>query len=169
MSHIEGEPHATIMSSSTVQTQKIGERLGGLLRGGDLVCLEGDLGSGKTCLTQGIGRGLGITASIASPTFVLISEYHVPGKPYKLYHVDLYRLQSSAEMRVLGLEDYVLGDDICVVEWAERALEILPVERLWVRLEFVDDTHRSISLHATGPRYQALLDKFLHQGEPLCF
>ncbi|MGC8787948.1 MAG: tRNA (adenosine(37)-N6)-threonylcarbamoyltransferase complex ATPase subunit type 1 TsaE, partial [Anaerolineae bacterium] len=94
------------ISHSPAQTQRFGERLGRLLQGGDLVCLEGDLGTGKTCLVQGIGRGLGIASAIASPTFIIVNEYAVPNHRYKFYHIDLYRIETIAEARAAGLEDY---------------------------------------------------------------
>ena len=152
------------ISYSTEQTRRIGERLGRLLQPGDLVCLEGDLGSGKTCLTQGIGRGMGVTLAITSPTFIIVNEYALPGKARKLYHIDLYRVETVAEARATGLEEYFYGDDVCVIEWAERARELLPEERLWITLHYLDDTKRELCFDVSGERYEQLLQYFREQA-----
>lgn len=152
-----------IVSHSADQTQRLGERLGRLLQPGDVVCLQGDLGSGKTCLTQGIARGLGVGQPVTSPTFIIINEYVLPGTGRRLRHIDLYRIESIAEARALGLEDYLNGDGICVIEWAERVLGLLPAERLWVTLRYMDDTQRELVVGATGKHYTDLLES-LRQG-----
>ena len=146
-----------IVTHSPTQTTGIGERLGRLLQGGDVVCLQGDLGTGKTCLTQGIGQGLSVEGTINSPTFVYINE-HAPcdDGPY-LYHVDLYRIHDFMDALAIGLEDYIYGDGVTVIEWAERALDIIPVERLWIKLGYLDYSKRSIQFTATGARYDELL------------
>ncbi|MHB0858978.1 MAG: tRNA (adenosine(37)-N6)-threonylcarbamoyltransferase complex ATPase subunit type 1 TsaE [Anaerolineae bacterium] len=145
-----------IITHSPAQTYRVGEALGRLLRSGDVVCLHGNLGSGKTCLTQGIGRGLCVRGTISSPTFVFIVEHHpCQNGPY-LYHVDLYRIDDPAEVMSLGLEDYMYANGVTVIEWAERALDFLPAERLWVSLSYIDDTRRSLQFQGVGPRYAAL-------------
>ena len=150
-----------LISHSPAQTRRFGERLGGLLQAGDLICLEGGLGTGKTCLTQGIGRGMGVAEPITSPSFTLIAEYRPPAPAPVLYHVDLYRLQTAVEeARAMGLEDYLLGDGVCVIEWAERAEPILPKERLWVALRYVDQSKRGLMMRATGARYDELVQQF---------
>ena len=146
------------------QTQRLGARLGALLRGGDVVCLEGALGSGKTCLAQGIGRGCGVGQALISPTFVLVREYPCPDDAVRLYHVDLYRISGADEAWSLGLDEF-LGDAhaICVVEWAERARSLMPSEHLWIRLDFsgrADQTRRSLHFAAQGERHTALLQEF---------
>jgi tRNA threonylcarbamoyladenosine biosynthesis protein TsaE len=128
-----------------------------LLKAGDVICLEGDLGSGKTTLTQGIGRGLGVDAAITSPTFIIVNEYLVRNQPHKLCHIDLYRIETSIEARTLGLEDYFYGDAICVIEWAERAVNILPKERLWISLRYLRNSERHFEFLASGARYEELL------------
>ncbi len=149
------------VSHSPAQTKRFGVRLGGLLRAGDVVCLEGSLGTGKTCLTQGIGRGLGIDEPITSPTFTLIAEYRPPAPAPPLYHVDLYRLGEAVdEALAVGLADYVTGDGICVVEWADRVRDVLPAERLWITLRHVDQSKRGLWMRATGARYDELLARF---------
>jgi tRNA threonylcarbamoyladenosine biosynthesis protein TsaE len=157
-----------LISHSPAQTRRFGARLGDLLQAGDLVCLEGDLGTGKTCLVQGIGRGMGVVEPITSPSFTLIAEFRPTQIPVKgtvlapvLYHVDLYRLQMAVEeARAFGIEDYLLGDGVCVVEWAERVEPILPKERLWVTLRYVDESKRGLMIQATGARYDELLQQF---------
>jgi tRNA threonylcarbamoyladenosine biosynthesis protein TsaE len=149
------------ISHSPAQTRRFGARLGGLLRVGDLVCLEGSLGTGKTCLVQGIGRGMGIGEPITSPTFTLIAEYQPPAPAPRLYHVDVYRLSDApAEAVALGLEEYVLGDGVCVVEWADRVGDLLPEERLWISLRHVDQSKRGLTMTSSGMRYQELLGLF---------
>lgn len=152
------------ISHSAEQTRRVGERLGRMLCGGDVVCLEGTLGAGKTCLTQGIGRGLGLDSAITSPTFIIVSEYALPERSYKLYHIDLYRLETGAEARATGLEDLFFGDGICVVEWAERVRDILPGDRLWVTLRHVDESKRELQFEAHGERFQTLLERFRQEA-----
>lgn len=152
------------VSHSAEQTRRVGQRLGRLLQGGDVICLEGALGAGKTCLTQGIGRGLGVTSAITSPTFIIVNEYPLPDRGHRLYHIDLYRVETPAEACATGLEDYFYGDGVCVIEWAERVLEILPDERLWITLRHMDDTKREFLLHAQGERYSDLLLRFRQEA-----
>ena len=106
-----------LRSDSVERTRELGAALGSLLEPGDVVLLEGDLGAGKTALTQGIGKGLGVHGVINSPTFTILKEYS--GR-LPLYHFDLYRIESPDEVTSLGFEDYFGGDGVCVVEWAER-------------------------------------------------
>ena len=149
------------VSHSTAQTIRLGARLGAALRAGDVVCLEGELGTGKTCLTKGIGQGMGIVEPITSPTFTLIAEHRAPGSALLLYHVDLYRLSAPiAEALALGLEDYLEGDAVCVIEWADRIKPALPDERLWITLRHLDVSKRGIYMKATGPRYEKLVHMF---------
>jgi tRNA threonylcarbamoyladenosine biosynthesis protein TsaE len=148
-------------SHSPEQTQRLGVRLGELLRAGDLVCLEGTLGAGKTSLAQGIGRGCGVAESLISPTFTLIHEYQRPQDDLRLYHVDLYRVSGAQEALGLGLGDYV--DDelaITLIEWPERARELLPQEKLWIVLRHVEVHKRILLLSACGERYEELLREF---------
>src|SRR4030042_834 len=109
-----------VITHSAEQTFRFGRRLGCLLHAGDVVCLEGELGSGKTCLVQGIGSGLGVLGPVRSPTFVLINEYPPASVGLWLYHVDLYRIDSAAAVGV-GLEGYLYGDGVTGIGWAERA------------------------------------------------
>jgi tRNA threonylcarbamoyladenosine biosynthesis protein TsaE len=149
------------VSHSSTQTHRFGVRLGLLLRPGDVVCLEGELGTGKTCLVQGIGEGMGVIEPITSPTFTLIAEHRPPTPKPILYHIDMYRLNTAvSEALAIGLDDYLLGDGVCVIEWADRIQAALPVERLWITMRHLDVSKRGIVMNATGPRYKDLLREF---------
>ena len=149
-----------LVSDSAERTKRLGEHLGRLLRCGDVVCLEGSLGTGKTCLTQGVARGLGVTGPITSPTFIIANEYVLPHRTEKLHHIDLYRVETSAEACATGLEELFYRDGICVIEWAERVLDILPAHKLWIKLFYVDCTTRQFSFEPHGRRYKRLLQRF---------
>jgi len=148
-----------ITSSSTEQTRKLGMKLGKLAAPGDIILLVGKLGAGKTCLTQGIARGMGIKEYTTSPTFVLVREY--PGK-LPLYHIDLYRLDRIEEVAQLGLDDYIYGKGVCVVEWAEKGLSVLPDEHLLIEIQTVSSTKRKFSFVPLGKRYMEMLSKLKH-------
>jgi tRNA threonylcarbamoyladenosine biosynthesis protein TsaE len=161
MSPILDENSLECPSHSAQQTQRLGVRLGELLRAGDLVCLEGKLGAGKTCLAQGIGRGCGVSQSLISPTFTFIHEYKAPRSGPALYHVDLYRISKAQEALGLGLGDYLADRSaITLIEWPERAGGILPEERLWIALRIIDTNRRIMLLTARGDRYSELLHSF---------
>jgi tRNA threonylcarbamoyladenosine biosynthesis protein TsaE len=149
------------ISHSPEQTRRFGARLGALLQAGDIVCLEGDLGTGKTCLAQGVGRGMGIDVPITSPTFTLIAEYRPPPPRPVLYHIDLYRLEAPVnEAWALGLDDYLSGDGACLIEWADRIARSLPPNCLWIKLRHLDTSKRGIIMHANSQRYDELLHEF---------
>ncbi len=149
-----------LTSTSPEETQRIGETLGELARAGDLFCLEGELGSGKTCFVQGLGRGLGIRDSIHSPTFILANEHR--GGRLPLYHLDVYRVRSADEAIGFGLDDYLAGDGVLVIEWAEKIREALPAERLWVSFSHASENERAITFEARGARYHELLPSATH-------
>lgn len=146
-----------VISSSATQTRKLGSRLGELAMPGDVFLLVGKLGAGKTCFTQGIATGLGITEYTTSPSFVLIREY--PGR-LPLYHIDLYRLERIEEIMNLGLDDYLYGSGVSVVEWADRGLAVLPEEHLLVTIEHLASMKRSLTLAPRGARYGKMLEDF---------
>lgn len=149
------------ISHSPEQTRRFGARMGTLVRAGDLICLEGELGTGKTCLTQGIGQGMGIAEPITSPSFTLIAEHRPASTGPVLYHVDLYRLTSPvAEAWAIGMESYLQSEGVCVIEWADRLREALPAERLWITLRHVGEAKRGLTLVASGLRYDELMLKF---------
>jgi tRNA threonylcarbamoyladenosine biosynthesis protein TsaE len=143
-----------LVTHSPEETQHLGTQIGKLARAGDVILLVGGLGSGKTCLAQGIAWGLGIAEYATSPSFVLIREYQ--GR-LPLYHIDFYRLDRIEEVIDLGLEDYLCGEGVCVVEWAEKALAALPQEHLLVELEHLSENERRLCLQAKGERYRGLL------------
>lgn len=149
-----------IVSHSSAQTQRLGVRLGELLLGGELILLEGQLGTGKTTFTQGLARGMGITDMVSSPTFTLLKEYR--GKP-RLFHFDLYRLDDPEEIVALGFEEYfenIYHSGVSVVEWAEKAGDLWPPEHLAIRLKVMSETKRGVVFVATGTRYCELLRQF---------
>ncbi len=128
-------------------TQQLGRELAGLLRPGDVVALYGELGTGKTCLVRGLAAGLGIDERwVASPSFTLINEY--PGNP-PLFHLDGYRLNRPEEVASLGLEEYLDGPGITVIEWAERFPD-LPEDRWEIRLTFIDADRRKVTIEGRG-------------------
>jgi tRNA threonylcarbamoyladenosine biosynthesis protein TsaE len=152
------------ISHSAEQTKRVGERLGHLLHDGDVICLEGNLGAGKTCLAQGIGRGLDVRTAITSPTFIIVNEYPLPGRAYRLHHIDLYRVGSPEEAQAIGLDELFYGDGICIIEWPEHVREMLPDEWLWVTLTYVDETKRELCFAAKGERLATLLESFRQEA-----
>jgi tRNA threonylcarbamoyladenosine biosynthesis protein TsaE len=145
-------------SHSPEQTQFLGSCLGKLAQGGDVFLLIGDLGTGKTCLVQGIAHGLDIKEYAFSPSFVIAREYH--GR-LPLYHIDFYRLDHIEEIADLGLDEYLYGNGVCVVEWAEKGLQALPQENLLITLNYVPDcqTQRTICFKPEGERYLELINQ----------
>jgi len=148
MSHLE------IISHSPEQTQKFGVEIGKVALPGDIFLLVGGLGAGKTCLTQGIAWGLNIEEYAVSPSFVVIRELH--GR-LPLYHIDFYRLDHLEEIAQLGLGDYLYGNGVSVVEWAEKGLSLLPAEHLLIEISYLSDTERSLKLKPSGKRYRKIV------------
>ena len=144
-----------ITSHSLDETRALGARLAVRARAGDLFCLEGDLGAGKTSFVQGLGRGLSISETIHSPTFILANEHR--GGRLPLYHLDVYRVASASEAIGFGLEDYLAGDGVCVIEWAEKIRAALPHELLWITFEHRGESTRRIVFDARGARYEEYL------------
>lgn len=144
-----------IITAGADETRAVGRRIGALAQNGDVILLHGDLGAGKTTLTQGIGEALGID-EVNSPTFVLVAEHH--GR-LTLYHVDLYRLEGVDDISDLGLDDVLGLSGLTVVEWPERAWAAFPAEHLLIDLTSHDDS-REIVLRPFGPRYERLIQEF---------
>jgi len=157
MAPILDERSLDFISHSPAQTRRIGARLGALVNRGDVLCLVGELGTGKTCLVQGLGHGLAIEGPITSPTFTLINEYRHARDGLTLYHIDLYRISDVREALDFGLDEYLYGEGVCAIEWAERVEPILPDERLWIVLRHLDANKRGILIRADGLRYETLL------------
>ena len=150
------DSHVEVVTHTAGETQDVGRALGSHAEPGHVYLLFGELGAGKTCLTQGILWGLGGDEFARSPTFVLVSEYtgRIP-----LYHVDLYRLDSETEVVDLGLDEYLFGDGACAVEWADRALRYLEgVPRLEVRFEVLGENDRRLTLSTNDARYGAVME-----------
>jgi tRNA threonylcarbamoyladenosine biosynthesis protein TsaE len=145
-----------IISVSAEQTWEIARFIGGKLRKGDVLALSGELGSGKTCFTGGLARGLGVDEKyqITSPTFTLINEY--PARFNKLYHFDVYRLNSYSEFEDLGYEEYFCSDGIVVIEWAEKIVQILPADTFFISFEYLDENRRKIIIKAPKSRLKEL-------------
>jgi tRNA threonylcarbamoyladenosine biosynthesis protein TsaE len=143
----------TLSTQGPDETIDLGRQLGNELLAGDLVALVGDLGAGKTCLVKGIARGLDVPESsyVRSPSFVILNIY--PGR-HPLYHLDLYRIHSQAELEDLGYREFFYGEGVTVIEWADKIDDLLPQERLNVRLDFQNETGRAITLEGIGNRYQ---------------
>ena len=131
-------------------TQALGEKLGKTLKQGDVIALMGDLGTGKTCLTQGIARGIGIAPDevVNSPSYILINEYN---GPIPIYHIDLYRLEDSEEIAELGLSEYVEGDGICIIEWAERMADALPDTCIKIHITLAGATDKTSASMLDSP------------------
>lgn len=147
-----------IISRSVNDTKNIGRQIAKKLKPGDIICLFGQLGSGKTVLTKGIAKGLKIKESkVISPSFVLIREHSKGRLP--LYHFDLYRLKNSCEILALGYEEYFYDDGVSVVEWADRLKSLTPNEFLKIDLKLKSDSQRRIKFSAFGGRYKELLKK----------
>ena len=134
---------AEMETNSPEETIALGHRIGRKLAGGDVVALMGDLGSGKTCLIQGICRGLGVEGVVNSPSFTIVNEYE--GR-CPVYHLDFYRLRGREDLLALGCEEYFYGAGVCLIEWAERAAGLLPVRRLEVHLVREGGTRRRITI-----------------------
>ena len=145
-----------LISRSPEQTQQFGVRIGELALAGDIFFLVGALGAGKTCLTQGIAWGLDIKEYALSPSFVIVRELY--GR-LPLYHIDLYRLDHIEEVAELGLDDYLYGHGVCVIEWAEKGLDILPAEHLLIQINYLSDTKRGFQLKPNGKRYVEITKK----------
>lgn len=133
-------------------------RLGVLLRTGDVVCLEGDLGSGKTTFVQGVAAGWGSANPVSSPSFVLVNQYHRPDGT-RLFHLDAYRLTGGKEAEDLDI-DLMLENGVLIIEWADRILDVLPEAYLWVSLRYTDVNQRDLIFSARGARYDEMLAIF---------
>jgi tRNA threonylcarbamoyladenosine biosynthesis protein TsaE len=153
---------AEFESGSPAETRRLGERLAKLLRAGDIVLLSGELGAGKTCLAQGIGRGLRVAEAVKSSSFVLVNEYN--GR-LKVYHADLFRLNDPGEVVDLGLEE-TSADGVLLIEWPDRAWQEMPPERLLVAFEVTGDRARRIVFEGTGARYEALTGQLSEKTAP---
>jgi tRNA threonylcarbamoyladenosine biosynthesis protein TsaE len=149
-----------ILSSGAEQTRRYGKRLGGLLRAGDVLCLSGELGAGKTVLASGIGAGWGAIYRVTSPTFNLVHEHRREKDKQRLYHLDCYRLENERDAESIAIDDIFESGDVVMVEWPERIEQFLPAQRLWIEMTVIDDTRRNLILQGTGQRYEELIRQF---------
>jgi len=146
------------LSRGPEQTRRLGVRIGALLDPGDIICLSGDLGAGKTTFVQGIAQGWGSLDQVSSPTFVIVNVYRKPGGQ-NLNHLDAYRLQNAFEAESLDLE-LMIEKGPLIVEWPERIDEALPSDRLWVEMNWIADQRRRLVFLPKGERYEILLGEF---------
>lgn len=145
-----------IETQTEEETKKIATRLANLLRPGDVITLEGDLGAGKTTFTKGIAIGLGVKRIVNSPTYTIVKEYD---GELPLYHMDVYRLEDSDED--IGLSEYFEGDGISVVEWAQFIEEYLPKERLDVKINYVNEQERVIEFYPNGSHFNWVVSSLI--------
>ncbi len=136
------DAHWQYSTRSEIETHRLGERLGGRLCAGDVVLLSGELGAGKSVLARGIARGMGVTGAVPSPTFTLMTVHRAARCP--LYHMDLYRLEDEYALWESGLEEYIGGEGVALIEWPERAMEAMPQRRLEIRLEYGVDAENAL-------------------------
>jgi len=151
----------TINTNNSDRTKELGIDIGKLLSSGDIICLSGDLGTGKTTFVNGLANGLEIKEYITSPTFTIVNEY--VGK-YKLYHFDVYRINDPEELYNIGFDEYIYSEDISVIEWAELVSEIVPKEKLWIKITKntdISDEYRKFEIDSIGNRYELLINELI--------
>jgi len=144
----------TYISNNLKETEELGRRLGALLAPGDMVCMNGDLGAGKTFFSKSIASALGVEEDVTSPTYNIINEYEGTSK---VYHFDVYRILDLEEMYDIGYEEYFFGDGICLVEWADRVRELLPENHIWIEITRLDENSRKFEFSASGKRHEEIL------------
>jgi tRNA threonylcarbamoyladenosine biosynthesis protein TsaE len=149
----------TCLSRSAAQTEQFGAALGARLQRGDVLCLIGDLGAGKTAFARGVAAGWRSTTAVTSPTFVLIHEHERVGDAMRLHHIDAYRLARPEDAAMLGLDDVFASDSAVIIEWADRIAPLLPSDHLWIEFAFAQDDEqaRLLTFSAHGERSANLL------------
>lgn len=146
----------TLITHSAAETQAVAEKLATLVKAGTVITLDGDLGAGKTTFTQGFGKGLGVTRNVNSPTFTIMKQYQ--GR-LPLYHMDVYRLEDTGDD--IGLEEYINGDGVAIVEWSNLIESSLPTERLAITIKRIGDEERQLTFAPVGDTYDALVKEVL--------
>lgn len=144
-----------ILTNSPQQTYELGKRIGQILKPGTVICLSGEMGAGKTAITQGIVKGVGVDTYVTSPTYTIINEYDgdIP-----IYHFDVFRIEDVEELYEIGFDEYLYGMGIVIIEWASLIQEALPDEYLWINIgKGKDFDDRTLTLTAFGEDYQELL------------
>ncbi len=157
-----------LRSNSPAATSRLGRKLGALLTAGDVVCLSGGLGAGKTCLCRGIGVGYGARTQLTSPSYNLVHEHRRAQDETRLYHLDCYRLDNPQAAQSLGIDDILDGSGAVIMEWAERIEPFLPSERMWIDFDIRGENMRDLHCQAMGDRHISLLADFLRalESEP---
>jgi tRNA threonylcarbamoyladenosine biosynthesis protein TsaE len=150
----------TVKTNSPDETAKLAVRLGELVKPGDVITLEGDLGAGKTAFTKGLAKGMGIRKNVNSPTFTIMKEYRDGRLP--LYHMDVYRMEDSDED--LGFDEFFEGEGVTVVEWAHLIQEQLPPDRLGIRILRVEDESREIIFEPIGDHYLGICKELIDES-----
>ena len=146
-----------LTSQAPRETEQIGSLLGSMLAEGDIIALCGELGTGKTTFVRGIARGMGLEeAEVASPSFTLVNEYE---GPLRLFHIDLYRLEDEKDLIGIDYEEYLKGDGVVVIEWANRIPQAVPHDALWITLRYLGAECREIMLQAQGDRYKVMIEE----------
>lgn len=146
-----------ITSHTPQETERIGSLLGEMLTRGDIIALAGELGTGKTTFVRGMAQGMGIEGKeVASPSFTLVNEYE---GPLPLFHLDLYRLEDEQELLGIDYDEYIRGDGVTVIEWADRIPQAVPRESLWIRLRYLGAELREIMFQAQGDRYEKIIEE----------
>lgn len=142
------------------ELENIAEKLGKLVCSGDIICMTGDLGAGKTTFTKALAIGLGVEDYVTSPTFTLINEYdgRIP-----LYHFDVYRINHVSEMEDLGYEEYFYGSGVCVIEWASLIEDVLPKNCLWIEIKVTGAESRQICFIGTNDYYEEMIKELLEK------
>lgn len=135
-----------VITKSIEETQKFAEKFAGKLNPGDIVALYGDLGAGKTIFVQGLAKGLGFRGKVFSPTFIFLRPYNLSGKIKTLYHIDLYRLEEIADLKNIGVEEFLNEKDtVSAVEWAEKIEHLLPKNAIKIKMERLGESERKIT------------------------
>ncbi|AKL93848.1 tRNA threonylcarbamoyladenosine biosynthesis protein TsaE [Clostridium aceticum] len=149
-----------IKSFNEQETKNLGIKLGRLVKPGDILCLIGDLGAGKTTFTKAFAIGLEVEDDVTSPTFTILQEYQgrIP-----LYHFDVYRIENINEMEDIPYEEYFYGNGVCVIEWAHLIQEVLPKDYMKIQINYVDIELREICFEATNEYYKKLVEELLQQ------
>ncbi|MCT4784661.1 MULTISPECIES: tRNA (adenosine(37)-N6)-threonylcarbamoyltransferase complex ATPase subunit type 1 TsaE [Exiguobacterium] len=146
----------TLITHSAAETQAVAEKLAARVTAGTVITLNGDLGAGKTTFTQGFGKGLGVKRNVNSPTFTIMKQYQ--GR-LPLYHMDVYRLEDTGDD--IGLEEYINGDGVAIVEWSNLIESSLPTERLAITIERVGDEERRLTFAPVGQKYETIVQEVL--------
>ena len=146
----------TLITHSAAETQAVAEKLAARVTAGTVITLNGDLGAGKTTFTQGFGKGLGVKRNVNSPTFTIMKQYQ--GR-LPLYHMDVYRLEDTGDD--IGLEEYINGDGVAIVEWSNLIESSLPTERLAITIERVGDEERRLTFEPVGQKYETIVKEVL--------